>query len=128
MAPMRDVNPKAGANVPPENATAAGAPRYLHPQPAVLIASACALLAGCAIAWMDTRSTWDHPALTAAALLVVGGASAFARVPAWLAALLVAGPLVIAEPGAGSAAVLAVAFAAAGACGGALLRRRARAR
>jgi hypothetical protein len=88
------------------------------------LAGALALGAGCAIAWMDTRPSWDDTGVTAGALLVVSGLASFAGVRWWLAALLVAGPLLAAEiRGIGWGAVLVFGLAVAGAGLGAAARR-----
>ena len=86
-------------------------------------AGVVAFVAGCAIAWMDTRPSWDDPGVTAGALLVAAGVSAFGGVRWWLAALLVAAPLLAVEiRGLGWGAVLVVAFALAGGRLGAVAR------
>ena len=83
-----------------------------------------ALVMGVAIAWVDTRPGWDDTGVTAGVLLVVAGASALSGVRWWLAAGLVALPLVVAEaPGAGWGLAAAPMFSVFGAAGGALLRR-----
>lgn len=88
------------------------------------IAGGFAVLLGGAIAWVDTRSGWNDTDLTAGALLVVAGIAALSGLRWWLAAVLVVGPLLLAEiRGAGWGLVLAPVFAFAGALGGALLHR-----
>ena len=89
-----------------------------------LVACAGALGAGLAIAWMDTRPTWDDTGITAAALLVASGLAAALGARWWLAALLVAGPLVVAESsGLGAGLALPALIAVPGAVVGALARR-----
>jgi hypothetical protein len=85
---------------------------------------AFALAAGLAIAWMDSRPTWDDTGITAAALFVASGLAALLGVRWWLAALLLAGPLVVAESsGMGVGLALPPAIALIGGGLGALLRR-----
>ena len=81
---------------------------------------------GCAIAWMDTRPSWDDTGVTAGALLVAAGLAALGGARWWLAALLVAGPLLAVEiRGLGWGAVLVLAFTSAGAGIGAVARKSA---
>ena len=88
------------------------------------IAGGFAVVAGGAIAWVDTRPGWDDTGVTAGALLVVAGIAALSGLRWWMAAVLVVGPLLLAEiRSAGWGLVLAAVFAFAGALGGALLRR-----
>jgi hypothetical protein len=89
-----------------------------------LLGAALAIGAGLVIAWIDTRPGWDDTAITAAALLIAAAASAVAGAPAWLAAALVAGPVVVAEFSDGTGVLLAIPFALAGALVGAFVRRR----
>ena len=90
------------------------------------MAGLLALGAGCAIAWVDTRPSWDDTGVTAGALLVAAGLAAFGGVRWRFAALLVAGPLLAVEiRGLGWGAVLVVAFALAGAGIGAVARKSA---
>ncbi len=84
------------------------------------------LAAGLAIAWMDTRPNWDDTGITAGALLLTAGLAALAGVLPWVAAILIAGPLIVAEwrqLNVGMLLVLAMSFA--GAIAGAVIRRRA---
>ena len=82
--------------------------------------------AGCAIAWVDTRPSWDDTGVTAGALLVAAGLAAFGGVRWWFAALLVAGPLLAVEiRGLGWGAALVLAFALAGGAIGAVARTAA---
>jgi hypothetical protein len=93
-------------------------------RPAPVLAALLALCAGCAIAWMDTRPSWDDTGVTACALALASGVTAFAGVPWWLAALLAAGPLLLAEiAGLGWGAVLVCAVSVAGALAGVPARR-----
>lgn len=62
--------------------------------------------------------------MTAAALLIAGALATFARVPLWLAALVVAGPILAAEHAAGTGVLLAVPLTIAGAGAGVFVRRR----
>jgi hypothetical protein len=89
----------------------------------VLVGSALTLCAGLAIAWVDTRPHWDDTGITAGAIAIAAGAASLVRVPPWLAAALVAGPVVAAEISGGTGVLLAVPFALAGAYLGALARR-----
>jgi hypothetical protein len=86
-------------------------------------AGVLAFVAGCAIAWMDARPSWDDTGVTAGALLVASSVAAFGGVRWWLAALLVAGPLLAVEiRGLGWGAALVLAFALAGGGLGAVAR------
>ena len=79
---------------------------------------------GGVIAWFDTRPGWDDTGVTAGALLLLAGAAALSGVRWWLAAGLAVLPLLMAEVGsAGWGLVAAPLFSAAGALGGALVRR-----
>ena len=83
-----------------------------------------ALGAGLAIAWMDTRPSWDDSGLTAGALALASGIAAFAGLRWWLVPILVAGPLFVAEfRGLGWGALLICAIALAGAGVGLAVRR-----
>jgi hypothetical protein len=89
----------------------------------VLLLSAAALCAGLGIAWVDSRPGWDDTGVIAGALLIAAALAALARVPPWLAALLVAGPILAAELSKGTGVLLAIPFAIAGAYAGVLVRR-----
>jgi hypothetical protein len=82
-----------------------------------------ALGAGVAIAWIDTRPHWDDTGLSAGLLFLAAAGAAALRAPAWLAALLVAAPPVIAEIRGGSGVLLAIPIALLGALAGLVLRR-----
>ena len=91
-----------------------------------LTALALTLCAGIAIACLDTRPQWDDTGITAAALMSAAAAGSFAKVPPWMAAALVAGPILVAEISGGGGVLLAIPFALAGAHGGALIRATAK--
>ena len=98
-----------------------------RPQSLVMAAAGIAMsaAAGIVIAWMDTRPDWDDTGITVGVLVLVAGLAAIAGTRPWLAAVLVAGPLMIAERlqlGIGMLLVLALALA--GAYAGAALRRK----
>ncbi len=76
------------------------------------LVSLMALVAGLAIAWMDTRPSWDDAGITAGALALAAALASVAGARPWLVVLLVAGPLVIVQIG-GGLAILAVAVIAA---------------
>lgn len=91
------------------------------------ILAAIAMIAGAVIAWVDTRPTWDDTGVTAAVLLIAAGVASFLGLRWWLAALLLAAPLLIVESRAGGWGLLLVAsISAAGAIVGRLLRGVAR--
>lgn len=92
-----------------------------------VLACILALLAGCALAWIDTRPHWDDTGILVGLLFLSAmGAGAFGA-QWWLAALLTAGPLVAVEFRAlGVTAVLPLAVAAGGALLGTGLRRAMR--
>jgi hypothetical protein len=90
---------------------------------ATLLAGLLAVAVGCGIAWVDTRPSWDDAGVTAGALLLGGGLAAFLGLRWWLAALLVACPIVLAEHrSAGWSILLMLGFATAGSALGAALR------
>jgi hypothetical protein len=92
-----------------------------------VVAAALTLGAGVVIAWVDTRPHWNDTGITAGAIAIVAAIGSLARVPPWLAAALVAGPVLVAELSGGIGVLLAIPFALAGAYAGALVRRRAKA-
>lgn len=59
--------------------------------------TALALIAGCALLWIDTRPGWDDTGITAGLLCLSSAAVTLLGLGWWLATLLVAGPLVCAE-------------------------------
>jgi len=90
---------------------------------ASVLTGALALVVGCCIAWMDTRPGWDDTGVTAGALLLGGALAAALGLRWWVAALLVAGPIVLAEgQDAGWALLLMIGFPTAGSALGAALR------
>lgn len=88
-----------------------------------VISAAVVLGAGVAIAWVDTRPTWDDTGVTAMAVMAVAAVGSLARVPAWLATVCAVGPLLVAEISGGQGVLLAVPFALAGAYAGVFIRR-----
>ncbi len=92
-------------------------------QARTVILAALALGAGLFIAWMDTRPGWDDTGLTAGAVLLAAGLAGLAGVRPWLAALLVAGPMVVAEVTGNRGVLVAAVIAAVAAYAGAGLRR-----
>jgi hypothetical protein len=88
-----------------------------------------ALAAGLAVAWLDSRPTWNDTGITAGLLFAGSALLGLARPgAAWWLALAIGLPLPITElglrPGAPNAgSLLAVAVALLGATGGALARR-----
>jgi hypothetical protein len=87
------------------------------------VAGAAVLLAGLGLAWMDSRPRWDDAGITVLGVLIASAAGTAARVPAWLAPVLVAGPIVLAEIGWGTGVLLALPFAAVGALVGWAIQR-----
>lgn len=88
-----------------------------------------AVAAGCLIAAMDTRPGWDDTGVTAGALFLVSALASGLGVRWWLAPVLVAGPLIIAEfGGLGWGALLIVGISLAGAGIGAAVRAARRSR
>jgi hypothetical protein len=93
------------------------------------LGSAFALAAGLAVAWVDTRATWDDAGITATALFAASAIAATLGARVWVAALLVAGPLYVFEWGAlGAMLPVPALVALAGAGLGALVRRSASSR
>jgi hypothetical protein len=87
-----------------------------------VIGAAMVLCAGIAIAWIDSRPSWDDAGVTALAVTIVAAAGSLARVPAWLSAGLTVAPLVVTELSGGAGVLLAVPFALVGAFAGAFIR------
>ena len=88
-----------------------------------------AIAAGCLIAAMDTRPGWDDTGVTAGALFVASGLASALGVPWWLAPVLVAGPLLVAEiRGLGWGALLVIGISLAGVRVGAAARAVLRSR
>ena len=90
------------------------------------LASALSLCGGLGIAWLDTRPRWDDAGVTASAITMAAAVGSFVRIPPWLAAVLVAGPIVAVELSRSVGVLIAVPLALAGAYGGAFVRRRIR--
>jgi hypothetical protein len=89
-----------------------------------LTIAAVALVAGLAIAWVDTRPTWDDTGVTAGALLLAAALAAGAGLRWWGAALLVAVPLLGAElRSVGAGVSVSLLFTSAGSLIGAGFRR-----
>ncbi len=79
-----------------------------------------------AIAWIDTRGTWDDTGVSATLVAVAAGLAAFGDWPVFVAALLGVAPLLLAHAGRWNGGLLlAPAIALAGALVGTWLRRRA---
>jgi hypothetical protein len=86
-------------------------------RPMTILAGVLALLAGCAIAWMDTRPGWDDTGVTAGALFLASALASSFGVAWWLAPVLVAGPVISAEIGGlgwGALVILGVSVIGAG--------------
>ena len=81
------------------------------------------LCAGIGIAWVDTRPRWDDTGVTAGAIFIVAAGGSLAQVPPWLAAGLVAGPILVAELSGGTGVLLSMPLALAGAYVGAFIRQ-----
>jgi hypothetical protein len=84
-----------------------------------IVAAAFALAAGCGIAWMDARPSWDDAGVTAAAVVIAAGIATLGRLSPWLAAVLVPAPLLAVQLSREVAVLLAIPFALAGAALGA---------
>lgn len=92
-----------------------------RPSGRTLIIAAIATLVGVAIAYVDSRPTWDDTGVTAAALLLAAfAAAAVAGRWPWLWALLVGGwiPAAAIAAGRDPSAALALVFAVIGAYAG----------
>ncbi len=81
---------------------------------------ALALVAGCAIGWIDSRPTWDDTGVTVGAIVLGAGLLALVRPRAWWAVALAIGLPVpafdlVLRGGLASAVALVFAFAAAAA-------------
>ena len=89
-----------------------------------LLGAAIALIAGLAIAWVDTRPNWDDTGITVGLLLIGAAVAGQVGEPWWLAGGLAAAPLLIAERGGETSVLIAVPIIAfAGGFAGAFLRR-----
>jgi len=89
-----------------------------------LIVAGIAVAIAIGIAWIDTRPTWDDTGITAGALLLTAALAAGAGLRWWGAALLVAAPILLAEPpGVDMGATASLAFTAVGSLIGAGIRR-----
>lgn len=94
-----------------------------------MIVAALALAMGIGIAWIDTRPGWDDTGITAGALLAISAIASTLGLRWWLAAGLVAAPILLAEfSSAGPSILLALAFAVAGSLVGVALRGQRRPR
>jgi hypothetical protein len=83
-----------------------------------------ALMAGAAIAWVDSRPSWDDTGITAGALFLCSGFAAFLGLRWWVSAAFVACPLILVEiRGAGWGLLVALALTGGGSMLGALLHR-----
>jgi hypothetical protein len=81
------------------------------------------LLAEIAIAWVDTRPTWDDTGVTAGVLLMVSAVGGLSRLRPWLAAAIAVSPLLVAElRGSDLELLFAPVMALVGAYGGPRLR------
>ncbi len=76
------------------------------------------------LAWIDTRPQWDDTGIIAFGVLLVAAFGSLAGVTPWLSALLIAGPILVAELSGGPGVLLAIPFALAGAHAGAFVRRK----
>ena len=107
--------------------TTRGGDRPHAPAVARAFVVAVTFAAGLAIAWIDSRPTWDDAGVTAAMVLVLSTAASCFGVSPWLSALVVAGPLLVpaflhGNPG----ALVALAIAGVGGLVGASIRRAVR--
>ena len=89
-----------------------------------IVVHAAVLLAGLALAWMDTRPSWDDTGVTAAGLLIIAALGALAGIKPWLSALLVVAPLLVVETSGSVGVLMAALFPLVGAYAGWLVRRR----
>lgn len=88
-----------------------------------------ALALGAAVAWLDTRPNWDDTGITAGCLFLAAGVAVAVGVRWWLAAVLVALPLLAVEyRSAGWSITLALLFTSVGAGAGSGLAGPARRR
>jgi hypothetical protein len=85
--------------------------------------AALVLCAGLAVAWVDTRPGWDDTGITVSLLALVAGGGTLVGVRPWLAAILSAAPVVLAEVRSGWGVLLAVPVALVGAYAARLARR-----
>ncbi len=93
-------------------------------RPTVLFGVVAALAVGLAIAWVDTRPTWDDTGITAGAVVIGSGLAAVAGLRWWLSALCVAGPLAVAlAMQGGGAALVVLILGVVGGLGGSAVRR-----
>ena len=98
-------------------------PGEQNPKGLPYLASLMALVAGVAIAWMDTRPRWDDAGITAGCVALTAALASASGARPWLVVLFVAGPVVIAEIAGGFGVLFAVVMAVFGAAVGWGLRR-----
>lgn len=92
-----------------------------------LLVCILALLAGCALAWIDTRPHWDDTGMLVGLLFLSSALVGALGAPWWLTAILTSGPMLCVEFRAlGSAILLPPAIAVGGALLGAGVRRALR--
>lgn len=92
----------------------------------VLVGSGLALVAGLAIAWVDTRPGWDDTGITVGLVTIAAGGASLVGAPFWLAALLVSGPMIVREIAGGYAVLVSLPIALVAAGLGALVKRALR--
>lgn len=61
------------------------------------LVGALAVVAGCLIAWIDTRPGWDDTGVTVGLIVLVASTCAVAGLRWWHTALLVAAPMILLE-------------------------------
>jgi hypothetical protein len=118
---MSRIAESENAGPEPRPADATARPRRSFPRGFWIFA--LALCAGATIAWVDTWPGWDDTGITVGAIFATAAACSLARVSPWWIALLVAGPVVIAEIANQPANLVALAIAMAGAWAGFAVRR-----
>jgi len=93
---------------------ASGFPRF-----ALIMTVAVAL----AIAWLDSRPSWDDAGITALLLFLTAAGSAISGVSWWLSCILAGTPIVLWELWTGPGVLIAIPFVLAGGLAGFFLRR-----
>jgi len=91
---------------------------------AFVIGSILAIGGGAVVAWIDTRPGWDDTGITAGLLFLIAAAAAACGARWYVASLLVAVPILLAEwRTIGTAVIIVLAVTTTGAAAGSGLRR-----
>jgi len=84
------------------------------------------LCAGAAIAWVDSRPTWDDTGVTAGAIVITAAVGTLVGVRYWMSAVLTVAPILLMEARTGAGVLLVAPLAVVGSAAGGAIRRLAR--